>query len=44
MNSVDFNLELLDSIFTSDETYSEMVDMVKDLGLELQDISIVKTA
>ena len=44
MNRVDFNLELLDSIFTSDETYREMVDMVNDLGLELQDISIVKTA
>ena len=44
MNSVYFNLELLDSIFTSDETYREMVDMVNDLGLELQDISIVKTA
>ena len=44
MNIVYFNLELLDSIFTSDETYREMVDMVNDLGLELQDISIVKTA
>ena len=44
MNSVDFNLELIGSIFSSDDTYREMADMVKDLGLELQDISIVKTS
>ncbi|MGM9768119.1 MAG: hypothetical protein ACI3Z0_06625 [Candidatus Cryptobacteroides sp.] len=44
MNSVDFNLELLDSLFSSDNAFREMVGMVNDLGLELQDISIVKTA
>ena len=28
----DFNLELLDSIFTSDETYREMVDIHHGCG------------
>ena len=39
MKSTDFNLEALSSLFSSENAYSEMMDMVRDLGLVLTEVS-----
>ena len=39
MKSTDFNLEALSSLFSSENAYIEMMDMVRDLGLVLTEVS-----
>ena len=39
MKSTDSNLEALSSLFSSENAYSEMMDMVRDLGLVLTEVS-----
>lgn len=43
MKSTDFNLEALSCLFSSEESYREMLDMVHDMDLELTEIGIVRT-
>ena len=39
MKSTDFNLGALSSLFSSENAYIEMMDMVRDLGLVLTEVS-----
>lgn len=42
MKSTDFTLEALSGLFSTENAYREMMDMVQEMGLELTDIRPVR--
>ena len=40
MKNTDFNLDTISSMISSDSSYLSLVDMIKDLDLELLDVTV----
>ena len=40
MKNTDFNLDSISSMISSDSSYLSLVDMIKDLDLELLDVTV----